>query len=342
MEADAVESHARNGVTDAASDTRTSVASGSPSVLVAGGGDDADLVSTLLARDGYSVTRLRDGWAALDHLRHLSVDLVLLDAALCGLVGIDLCRLLKRDHATRFVPVMLLLSGHGSREERLQGIEAGVDELVSTPVDVPEMAARIRSLIRVKRCTDDFEMAASVMTTLATMIEARDRYTEGHCHRMANYASALGRLIGLGGEDIHVLRRGGFLHDIGMIAVPDAVLLKPAALDPAERALIRSHPVIGESLIVNLRSLQPVGNIVRHHHERRDGSGYPDGLRDDEIPLSAQIVGMVDIFEALTSPRPYQTTRSKRGALEILRHQVNRGWHREDLFDAFIHVVHTE
>jgi putative two-component system response regulator len=177
------------------------------------------------------------------------------------------------------------------------------------------------------------------MTTLSTMIEARDRYTEGHCHRMANHAATLGRQMGLSGEEIHVLRRGGFLHDIGMLAIPDAVLLKPSGLANDERALIQSHTVIGESLISNLRSLQPVRGIVRHHHERRDGSGYPDGLRGDAIPLPAQIVGLVDVFEAMTSPRPYQRPVSPREALAVLHRQVNKGWHREDLFAEFARII---
>lgn len=175
--------------------------------------------------------------------------------------------------------------------------------------------------------------------TLSTMIEARDCYPDGHCHRMANYAASLGRRMGLDGEGLAVLRRGAFLHDIGMLAVPDAVLPKPASLDPDERALIRSHTVIGESLISNLRSLEPVRDIVRHQHERRDGSGYPDGLRGDEISLPAQIVALVDVFEAITSPRPYQKSMSPAEALHVLRGQAAKGWHREDLLDEFADVV---
>jgi len=313
----------------------------SPNVVVAGDGRDVAPLSDAMQREGYSVTRLHDGWAALDHLRNCSVDVAILHRILPGIDGADVCRLLKRDQGTRLVPVMLLLSEGGSPDERLDGIEAGADEILSIPVDLRHLMARVRSLARLKRYMNDFERAASVMTTLATMIDARDRYSEGHCHRMANLAATLGRRIGLSGEDIHVLRRGGFLHDIGMLAIPDAVLLKPAALDAEERALIQSHTVIGESLISNLRSLQPVRGIVRHHHERCDGSGYPDGLRGDEIPLSAQIVGLVDVFEALTSPRPYQRTRSPNEALAILKQQGESGWHQQDLIDEFADIVHA-
>jgi cyclic di-GMP phosphodiesterase len=310
-----------------------------PNVLVAGESDTAAALTDLLGREGFEVTRVHDGRAALDHVKQRPVDAALLDQDLAGLDGTEVCRLVKRDQNTRLVPVILLLPDQGSREERVEGIEAGVDQLVSMPVDIRELSARVRSLARLKRYTDDFEPAAAVMTTLSAMIEARARYSEGHCHRMANYAASLGRRIGLMGEDIHTLRRGGFLHDIGMLAVPDAVLLKPASLDDGERALARTHPVIGESLISNLRSLQAVRAIVRHHHERRDGSGYPDGLRGDEIPLSAQIVGLVDVFEALTSRRPYQKTKSATEALVTLRGEARRGWHREDLLDEFADIV---
>jgi putative two-component system response regulator len=310
-----------------------------PRVLVAGNGPATAVLSDLLARNGFAVTHVSDGWAALDRLRDGRPDVAMLDHDLPGLDGAEVCRRAKRDQRTRLLPILLRLPDCGSAEERLGGIEAGADQIVSSPIDLRELTAKLRVLIRQKRYTDDFEVAASVMTTLSTMIEARDRYTEGHCHRMANHAATLGRQMGLSGEEIHVLRRGGFLHDIGMLAIPDAVLLKPSGLANDERALIQSHTVIGESLISNLRSLQPVRGIVRHHHERRDGSGYPDGLRGDAIPLPAQIVGLVDVFEAMTSPRPYQRPVSPREALAVLHRQVNKGWHREDLFAEFARII---
>jgi len=338
-EATEMTSHEVNYVSPLAARVTADVPVGSPQVLVAGCGDSAALLTEELAREGCAVTRVHDGWAALDHLRNCSADVALLYQTLPGLDGVDVCRLIKREQRTRLLPKLLLLSDSESGERCLTGIESAVDGLIAMPVDVCEVTARARSLVRMKRHREDFELAASVMMTLATMIEARDRYSGGHCHRTANYAATLGRRIGLSGEELEDLRRGGFLHDIGMLTVPDAVLLKPASLDPDEVALIRSHTVIGESLISNLPSLQPVRTIVRHHHERRDGSGYPEGLRGDEISLSAQIVGLVDIFDALTSPRPYQKAVSSREALEVLRGQVKRGWHRQDLFDELADIV---
>jgi putative two-component system response regulator len=310
-----------------------------PTLLLAGVGGDTAVLSKLFERDGFAVTHVSDGWAALDCLRSRPPDVAVLAQDLPGVSGSEVCRLAKPDQFRRLLPIVVLLPDCGSSDERLESIEAGVDHLVSPPFDAREVIAKTRALVRQKRYTDDFEPAAAVMTTLSTMIEARERYSEGYCHRIANFAVALGRRIGLNADDIHVLRRGAFLHDIGMLAIPDAVLLKPGGLDADERALIQSHTVLGESLIANLRSLQPVRGIVRHHHERRDGSGYPDGLRGDDIPLPAQIVGFVDVFVAMTSPRPYQRTVSPEEALAVLSRQTQKGWHRQDLLDQFVHII---
>jgi putative two-component system response regulator len=190
-----------------------------------------------------------------------------------------------------------------------------------------------------KRYTDDLDSAASIVMTLATMIEARDGIAEGHCHRMANYATAIGRALGLGAADLQALHRGGFLHDIGMLAIPPSVILKAGPLEPEEFELMKSHTVRGDELVRNLRSLQSVRPIIRHHHERRDGSGYPDALRGDAIPLLAQIIGIVDVYDAVTTNRPYQPVQSTDEAVQVLRDQVERGWRSKEIVDAFVGVL---
>jgi len=331
--------HAGQGSHGALSLTKPAI---SPCVLIAGNGLRATVLAESLTRDGFAVTSVNDGLAAVDSLKRWTFDAAMLDHNLPGLDGPDVCRLVKRDQGTRLLPVVMLVPDRVSQEDRLNWIEAGADHIVSIPIDLRELITKLRVLARQKRYTDDLEHASSVMTALSTMIEARDRYTEGHCHRMANYAAMLGRRMGLTGHEIHVLRRGSFLHDIGMLAVPDTVVLKPSRLEPNERLLIQSHTVIGESFIANLQSLQPVRSIVRHHHERRDGSGYPDGLHGDAIPLSAQIVGLVDVFEAMTSPRPYQRTASPREAIAILHQHAKQGWHSESLVDEFTRMMNGE
>ena len=306
--------------------------------------DDNEQVTTLferlLGREGYDVEVAHDGISALRSIEASAPDLVVLDVVIPGLNGFDLCRRLKQDLATRLLPVVLV-TGHDEQDKRVEGATVGADDFLGKPVHTEELLARVRSLVRLKRYTDDLDSAASIIMMLAIMIESRDGYTAGHCHRMANYATALGRRMNLGDDDLQTLRRGGFLHDIGMLAIPDTVLRKPGALDPQEYELVKSHPVIGDQLCAHLRSLQPVRAIVRHHHERLDGSGYPDRLRGDEIPLVAQIIGLVDVYDAITTTRAYQQVRSADQAVEILRDQATRGWRRHDITDAFISMIQS-
>jgi len=314
-------------------------ASGHARVLVV---DDDTNITTLLARlmrkEGHEVTAVHDGVACLDAVSAQAPDLILLDVVLPRMDGFTVCRRLKQDPATRLTPV-ILITGVGDTEAKMQGLEAGADDFLVKPVDTRELLARSRALIRLKRYTDDLDSAASIVMTLAVMIEARDGYTEGHCHRMANYASALGRHLGLPEDDLQALHRGGFLHDIGMLTIPDGVLRKPGALEPEEFELMKSHTIVGDSLCANLRSLQSVRPIVRHHHERLDGSGYPDHLSGENVPLLAQILGIVDVYDAVTTQRPYQRAHSIEQAVNVLGQQVDKGWRRRDLVAAFTEIA---
>lgn len=187
---------------------------------------------------------------------------------------------------------------------------------------------------------DDLTAATTVIMTLAAMIEGRDGYREGHCSRMANVAVGMGRALRLGEVDLKALYLGGFLHDIGMLAVPEAVLGKASPLTPAEFDRIKSHTVVGDRLCSDLRSLHPARPIVRSHHERLDGSGYPDGLRGTDVPLLAQIVGVIDAYEAMTTARPYQTALSSDAAIAVLRTHVALGYRQHDIVETFI--AHTD
>ncbi len=296
------------------------------------------LLDRILTREGYRVHVAGDAESALAAVAAHDPDVILLDVMFPGSDGFTLCTRLKRDVATRLTPI-ILVTGLTDRENRIKGRLAGADDFLPKPIDAEELCARVASLARLKRYTDDLDSAASIITTLAVMIDARDGQSEGHCHRMANYAMAIGRGLGLEPADLQVLHRGGFLHDIGMLAIPLSVVQKRGPLDPAEFALIKSHTVVGDQLCRNLRSLQPVRPIIRHHHERLDGSGYPDGLRGDNVPLLAQIIGIVDVYDALTSARPYQTTQSSAEALDVLRDHVGRGWRRADIVEEFASIV---
>jgi putative two-component system response regulator len=241
---------------------------------------------------------------------------------------------LKGAASTRLVPVVLMT---GSREDddRLRAIEAGANDFVTKPLDPTELKARIRSLMQLKHFTDDLDSAEAVLRSLALMIEARDRYTDGHCQRLARYATELGLFLNLAEQDILTLRRGGYFHDVGKIALPDSILLKAGPLTPEEFARVREHPVVGDRLCGDLRALHRVRPIVRHHHERLDGSGYPDGLVGDAIPLLAQIISVVDIYDAMTTTRPYHLAASHEAAMAELQKDVDRGWRSRELVEAF-------
>jgi putative two-component system response regulator len=295
------------------------------------------LLKRVLRADDHIVYCASNGAEALDLVAREQPDLVLLDVRMPERDGIEVCQTLKSQAATRLVPVILLTALQDA-DDRVRGIEAGADDFVTKPFNAPELRARVRSLLRLKRYTDDLDSAEAVILSLAATIEARDPYTDGHCQRLAIYATALGREIRLGDADLAALERGASLHDVGKVGIPDAVLLKAGRLTPAEFEVMQQHPVIGERLCSGLRSLRHVRPIIRHHHERLDGSGYPDGLRGEQIPLLAQITAIVDVFDALTTPRPYRTAVGLDEAARELEAEVARGWRQRDLVASFLRV----
>lgn len=296
---------------------------------------NVELLRTLLMRQGYAVVTASDGREALDMVAQERPDLVLMDVLMPELSGYEVCEQLKKNPATRLTPVVLI-TALNQREDKIQGINAGADDFLTKPVDAHELRARVRSLVRLKRYTDDLDSAESVILSLALVIEARDAYTDGHCQRLAGYATELGVHLDLSDEELAALHRGGYLHDIGKVGISDSLLLKPGRLTPDEYSRIKEHPVIGDRLCGELRSLRQVRPIVRHHHERLDGSGYPDGLKGDDIPLLAQIMAIVDVYDAITTERPYKPALTPERAYEELRAESRRGWHRQDLVEAFI------
>jgi putative two-component system response regulator len=296
-----------------------------------------EVLTRALGRRHYEVRCVPDGESALAFFEQSSrlPDLVLLDVMLPGINGFTVCRKLKANPLTRLIPVVLL-TGLEAPQHKIEGITAGADDFLTKPVQIQELAARAASLVRLKRYTDDLESAESVILSLALTVEARDPYTDGHCQRLAAYSSALGRALGLDRDDIAALYRGGYLHDVGKIGVPDAILLKAAPLTADEFQRMQSHTTIGERLCGELRSLRAVRAIVRHHHERIDGTGYPDGLRGDDIPLTAQIVGVVDAYDAMTTTRPYRAALTQAVACGELHRDAKEGRLNPDIVDAFV------
>jgi putative two-component system response regulator len=252
--------------------------------------------------------------------------------------GLEVCRRLKAEPATRLTPVVLV-TGLSDLSDRIKGIEAGADEFLSKPVHPHELRARVASLTRMKHLIDALDSAEAAFMALALTVEARDPSTNGHCERLSEHAVLLGRTLGLPQADLHALDRGGYLHDVGKVGIPDAVLLKPGPLTATEFALMKRHPEIGDRVCAPLQSLRRVRPIILCHHERLDGSGYPAGLRGDEVPLLAQIVAIVDVYDALTSPRPYRPALSQDQAIQHLIADVQAGKFAEHYVEAFLDIV---
>jgi putative two-component system response regulator len=282
------------------------------------------LLHDILELEGYTVIATEDGRAALEAARDRAVDLAILDVMMPGATGFAVCRDLKSDSRTRLLPVVLV-TGLSSPSDRVLGIDVGADDFITKPFHREELIARVRSLIRMKEYVDELEEAEGIVCALAMSIEAKDPYTEGHCQRLAQYATSMGKRIGATEEQMTALRRGGVLHDIGKVAVPEQILCKAGPLTPEERLTVNQHPLVGVQICAPLRSFEAVLPIIRHHHERLDGSGYPDGLKNGKIPISARILAVADVYDALTTARPYHHAVSSQEALETLWDGVKRG-----------------
>ncbi len=310
--------------------SRVLVADDMPSILA--------LFEKLLVADGHDVIAVSNGIDALDALYRERPDVVILDVAMPGMDGLEVCRRVKADPDVRLTPIVLV-TGLSDITDRIRGIEAGADEFLTKPVHPQELRARVAGLTHVKSLIDALDSAEAAFMTLALTIEARDPTTNGHCERLARRAVLLGRALGLADEDLAALHRGGYLHDVGKVGVPDAVLLKAGPLTPDEFAIMKTHTEIGDALCAPLRSLRDVRPIVRFHHERLDGSGYPHGLRGDEVPKLAHLVGIVDVHDALTSKRPYREALTEDDAVRRLLDDVAQGRFSADYVEAFLDIV---
>jgi putative two-component system response regulator len=299
-----------------------------------------ELLEELLATQGFKVITVSDGAGVIEELIRTQVDLVLMDVIMPRLTGFQACEKIKNNPDTYLIPV-ILITALSDKQDRIEGIKVGADDFLSRPVDRTELLARVRSLLRLKQRTDELERAESVLFSLAQSIEGKDPYTHGHCERLAEYSARLGEQLGLSEDQITALRRAGIVHDVGKIAVPDAILLKPGRLTPDEWTIIREHSVVGERICAPLKSFRFVLPIIRHHHEKLDGSGYPDGLRGEAIPVTARVLQIVDVYDALTTDRPYKKAFSITDALQTMKEEVSKGWWDPHIFDRFEQLVRT-
>lgn len=297
-----------------------------------------ELLDEFLSAQGFKVITVGDGDSALRKIAATQVDLVLLDVMMPNLTGFAVCEKIKSNPESDLIPVVLITS-LSDKHDRLQGIKAGADDFLTRPVDSTELLARVGSLLKLKFRTDELERAEAVLFSLARSIESKDPYTHGHCERLADYSVSLGRQVGLSDDEITALERAGIVHDIGKVSVPDSILLKPGRLTEDEWKIIRQHPVVGERICAPLKSFRLVLPIIRHHHEKFDGSGYPDGLRGDAIPVGARILQIVDVFDALSTERPYKRALPTTDTLRVMREEVSKGWWDPNIFSQFEQIV---
>jgi putative two-component system response regulator len=294
------------------------------------------LIRGLLASEKYEVTTADSGEAALKLAREIKFDLVMLDIMMPGMDGFEVCRRLKGSDRTRLVPIVLV-TALNDREAKIKGIEAGADDFISKPPNKTELLARTKSLIRVKRLNQNLTSIENVLFSLANAVEAKDSYTQGHVERVANLAVELGRRLRLSKAEQQALRYGGILHDIGKIGMPNAVINKPGPLDDSEWRIMRSHPDVGYKICLPLKeTLGAALDVIRHHHEKLDGSGYPDGIAGAEVSLVARIMAVADIYDALVTDRPYRKGMTQAKALHILNDEVSQGKLDRSVVDALV------
>jgi len=292
------------------------------------------LLQPLLVSKGFSVSTARDGVEGLEKVQAVSPDIILCDVSMPRMDGLEVCRRLKNHPSTRIIPV-IMLTAFSDLDKKLEALEAGADDFVNKPYNSIELITRLKSLIRVKYLNEQLDNAENVLFTMARAIEAKDAYTQGHVERVSRLAVRLGQHLKIPEEDQDSLRKGGILHDIGKIGVPDHILNKAGPLTPDERQIIQLHPTQGAVICEKLKTVRGAIPLIRHHHERIDGTGYPDHLAGQDIPLLARMLTIVDIYDALTTTRSYRQRLPHQVAMEILWEEANRGWWDKEILREF-------
>lgn len=294
----------------------------------------------LLSLDGYQAIELDNSPQIVADITQHQPDLVLLDAMLRNVDSFNLCRQLKENYLTARIPVVFTTL-IDSRDDRIKAMEAGGSDVLVKPLNRVELSTRVKSLINQKRLNDGFSQTEQVLFTIARAMDSRS-VTKGGNVRVASLVRSFGLYLNLTTEEINDLAYAAHLHDLGTIAIPDAVMLKAGELTSKERELIRQHVLIGEEICQPLRNRNGVLPIIRHHHEKWDGTGYPDGLAGEKIPYMAQIFQVIDIYDALISERPHKKAYSPNEALKIMQEETDKGWRNPKLVEQFTLFIRSQ
>ena len=293
------------------------------------------------APDDYHVLQAKNGKEALELLRRVSVDAVLLDKRMPVMDGDELCHLIRNELKLALLPI-IMVTGTNSSDELIRSFTMGASDFIRKPYSPIELLARVKSAIATKRLTDQLDTSETLLFTLARMVEAKDETTGDHCSRLAHMGMVFGQALNLSDDEIEALRRGGILHDIGKLGIPDSILLKKGPLTEEEWVIMRTHTMIGAHLCEGLSSMRGVIPIILHHHERWNGTGYPHGLAGEKIPLLARVFQIVDIYDALASERPYKKPLALDQIIAILEQEIDKGWRDPSLVKVFLDILRTD
>lgn len=299
---------------------------------------NVELIRAQLKPYNYNIQVAYDGEEALEKVEKNPPDIVLLDLMMPKISGYEVCRSIKENKKTQFIPI-IVITALQELDDKIKAIELGADDFLVKPFNKLELSTRIKSLLHMKSLHDDLENSENILFSLAEALEAKDVYTRGHSDRVANIGVSIAKQLGLSKRDIEIIHKGGLLHDIGKIGVKEDILLKPGKLTDEEMKHVQSHPKIGYDICQPLKSIEEALPCIRSHHERFDGGGYPDGLRDNEIPLKGQIMAVADAFDAMVTDRPYREGMSQDTAIKIFNDEINSGQWNPELVRVLLKVL---
>jgi putative two-component system response regulator len=310
-----------------------------PSILVV---DDVqsnlELMEAVFIKEGFKVYTALGANAAIEIFSRYPLDLAVLDVMMPGIDGFELCSRLKDISGKRFFPV-ILLTALTDRHSKIKGIASGADDFISKPFDASEFMMKIKSLLKLKSLQEELDHSENIILTLAVAMEARDPYTKGHSTRVSKLSTDFVSFLGLSEKDREEMKKAGILHDIGKICLSASLLRKPGPLTTEEVEMIKTHAVLGEELCRPLVSMRKILPAIRHHHERWDGKGFPDGLDGQDIPIMARILAIVDSFDAMVSARPYRDRRSVKVTLETMKSEQYSGQWDSELLSYFLEMM---